>query len=153
LVVEDELLGEAAALAAVLGRPADAEPPVTAHLPDRLQAMRAPGVAPFDLGLDLGGHELGEVGAQLGAQRLLLRCVGDVHGEPCAPAPALLPASDLAARETSGSNRRQPRATGSPYARRSRRPTPTCELPGGRLRPRVVGWHDRCFIGAPHRPR
>ena len=55
------------------------EPAVAAHLPHGLQAGRAAGVADGALGLDLGGHQLGEVAPQLLAEGLLLVRVGDVH--------------------------------------------------------------------------
>src|SRR3989454_807867 len=72
LVEEDELLDRRAALAAVLARPADAEPAVGAEPPDRLQVERPATLGPGQLGLVLGRHQAREVRAQLLAQRLLL---------------------------------------------------------------------------------
>src|SRR5581483_5742111 len=78
-VREDELLDLPAGLTAVLLRPADPEPAVAAQLADRLQAGRAAAVAPRHLGAPLGGHQRGEVLAQLAAQRLLFGRVRDPH--------------------------------------------------------------------------
>jgi hypothetical protein len=79
LLEPDQLLDRGASLAAVLLGPADAEPAVAAHLPDQLLVQRA-GLEAVQLRAQLGSDQLGEVGAQLGAQRLLLGRVVDVHG-------------------------------------------------------------------------
>ena len=82
LVVEDELVGGRAALAAELLRPADAEPAVGAHLlDDAPPALTALAPVP-DVGPDLGAEQLGEVGPQLGAQGLLLVGLLEVHLRP-----------------------------------------------------------------------
>jgi hypothetical protein len=78
LLEPDQLLDRGASLAAVFLRPADAEPAVAAHLADQLLVQRA-GLESVQLRAQLGSDQLGEVGAQLGAQRLLLRVVIDVH--------------------------------------------------------------------------
>ena len=81
-VGEDQLLDHRAGLAAVLLRPADAEPAVGAELADHLLVdgvvaeLAGRGGEP---GLHLGRDERGEVLAQLLAELLLLGREGDVH--------------------------------------------------------------------------
>ena len=65
--------------------PADAEPAVLAHLADEALvevAAAVLAVAGGHLLLDLGRHQLGEVGAQLLAERLLLLRERDLHATP-----------------------------------------------------------------------
>ena len=78
--LEDELLHLALALAAVLDRPADAEPAVLGHLLHDLAVHGATAVLDHEGVADLVGEQLVVVGRQLGAERLLLGRVGDVHG-------------------------------------------------------------------------
>src|SRR5262249_29473244 len=79
LVEEDELLDGGAALTAVLGGPADPEPPVLPHLPDDLTVRLADAVAARERFLDLGRQQLLVVRPQLAAHLLLLLAVPDVH--------------------------------------------------------------------------
>ena len=72
LVVEDELLGGGAALPAVLLRPADAEPPVGAHLADEVAVGVAAGLGTGEGGAARWRHQLLEVVAQLVLQLALL---------------------------------------------------------------------------------
>src|SRR5690606_6698257 len=68
-------------LAAVLLRPADAEPAVAADPADQRLVLEVLGLlGAADARLDLGGHEVGEVRAQLELQRLLVAGQVDVHG-------------------------------------------------------------------------
>ena len=79
LVEEDELLDRAAALAAVLGGPADAEPPVGAHLLHDLAHDRADALGVAQLATRLVVEQLVVVRAQLAAQLLFLVGVRQVH--------------------------------------------------------------------------
>src|SRR5699024_387483 len=78
LVGEDLLLDVAEALAAELGGPADAQPPVAAHPADHVLVRRAVPVGEHRLGL-VGRDEAGEVLAQLLLQLLLLGGQIDEH--------------------------------------------------------------------------
>ena len=82
LIREDQRVHRGAVLTAVFLRPVQGEPPVLAHLLDRVP-VRAAGP---DLALcraqrlaALGRHELGEVRPQLATQLLLFRGVTDAH--------------------------------------------------------------------------
>ena len=66
LVEEDELLDGRPALAAVLVGPADAQPAVLGHLLDHPAHVGADAVAVGQLGLDLGGEQVGVVVAERG---------------------------------------------------------------------------------------
>ena len=79
LVEEDELLNGRTALAAVLRRPADTEPAVGPEPVHGCHVERPAALALGELGLVRRGHELGEVRAQLAAERLLLGGVVEVH--------------------------------------------------------------------------
>ncbi len=83
LVEEDELVELGLALAAVLRRPADAEPAVGAHLLDDLAHRRADAVGADEGLLHLRRQQLGVVVPQLLAQGLLFLVIADVH--PCPP--------------------------------------------------------------------
>src|SRR5262249_13437900 len=67
------------ALAAVLARPADAEPAVRAEPAERLRVERAATLRFAELGLVFGRDDPREVRAELVAEPLLLRRVVDVH--------------------------------------------------------------------------
>ena len=83
LVEEDELLDLAAALAAVLLGPADAQPAVGRHLLDHLAGDGADAVLLVQLRPQLVGQEPVVVLTELVPEGLLLLRVGDVHGSPC----------------------------------------------------------------------
>ena len=68
LVEQDELVGGRPASPAVLGWPAEAEHPVRSESSDDRSPDRGRLVAALQRVPDLVGHQLGEVGAQLGAQ-------------------------------------------------------------------------------------
>ena len=75
LVEEDVLLDGRAALAPVLGGPADAQPAVLGHLLDHPPHVGADPVAVGQLGLDLGGEQVGVVLAEAVPESLLVpRC-------------------------------------------------------------------------------
>ncbi len=82
LVVEDELLDLAAALAAVLGGPANAHPTVSGHLTDDLPMHLAHALLNVKRLTNLGGEDAVVVAPQFGAKRLLLCGVGQLHGSP-----------------------------------------------------------------------
>ena len=85
LVHEDQLLDHRAVLAAVLLRPADAEPAVLAHLahePLVELAAAVLAVAGRHLLLHLGRHQPLEVGAELAPKRVLLVRERDLHPVP-----------------------------------------------------------------------
>ena len=85
LVGEDELVHHRPVLAAVLLRPADAQPAVVADLlDDFLVDRRVPELAGRrrQRRTTLGGHERLEVVPELGAELLLLGCQCDVHEAP-----------------------------------------------------------------------
>src|SRR4029434_6562803 len=81
LLPEDQLLERAAALAAVLLRPADAEPAVAAHAADDLPGHRPAHVFPLfhERAAQLGREEVAVVGAQLLAERVLLGGEIEMH--------------------------------------------------------------------------
>ena len=83
LVVEDQAVHVGAFLAAELLGPGQRQPAVLAHLRDGLAvdvaAAHLSGVACRQRLGALGGHELGEVGAQFAAQLLLLGAIADPH--------------------------------------------------------------------------
>ena len=85
LVGEDELVEHCPAAPAVLGRPAERQPAVATELPNDL-AIRLPVpealVPSRQRRAHLGGHQPGEVRAQLLPQPFLLRGVGDAHAGP-----------------------------------------------------------------------
>src|SRR6185369_3320164 len=75
LVPEDELLERRAALAAVLLRPADAEPAVGAHAADDVPVDGPAALVPLGVERrpELWGEQVAIVGADLAAERVLLR--------------------------------------------------------------------------------
>src|SRR5262249_12696351 len=81
LVPEDELLERRAALAAVLLRPADAEPAVGPHAADDVAEDRPPDLVPLRVQrrAQLGREELAVVAADLAAERVLLGREVEVH--------------------------------------------------------------------------
>src|SRR5438874_2371137 len=79
LVGEDELLDRRATLPPVLLRPANAQPPVPAHLAERVAVERPAALLPGELGLELRRQELREVGAQLLPELPLLGRVVEIH--------------------------------------------------------------------------
>ena len=82
LVEEDELLDRAAALPAVLGGPADAEPAVGAHLAHHPAHDRPDAIAVAQLAAGVVVEQVVVVVPQLAAELLLLVGVGQVHGVP-----------------------------------------------------------------------
>jgi hypothetical protein len=80
LVEEDVLLDRRHAAAAVLLRPADAEPLVAAHLEHDLADPGADALGAPDLGAELGGEQLRIVLAQLLAEGLVFGAVRETHG-------------------------------------------------------------------------
>ncbi len=80
LVEEDVLLDGRAALAAVLGRPPDAQPAVLGHLLDHASHVGPDAVTFGQLRLDLGGEQVGVVLTQPVPERLLFVGVADLHG-------------------------------------------------------------------------
>ena len=82
LVEEDELLDRAAALAAVLVGPADAEPAVGAHLPDHPAHDRPDALAVTQLAARVVVEQVVVVVAELLAELLLVFGVGHVHVVP-----------------------------------------------------------------------
>ena len=84
LVPEDELVDGPAALPPVLLRPAEGEPAVPTHVAHRFAEGGPTELVPLvveALPQVEVGEELGVVGAQLSAQRLLFGGEVDVHGE------------------------------------------------------------------------
>ena len=82
LVGEDQRIHRGAALTAELGGPVQRQPAVLAHLCDGVAIDVATADLPFrgaQCRHPLGGHQLGEVRAQLAAQLLLLGAVADPH--------------------------------------------------------------------------
>jgi hypothetical protein len=80
LVEEDELLDGRHAAAAVLLRPADAEPAVASHLQDDLADGGADALGAADLGPQLGREQPRIVLAELLAERFVGGAVGEAHG-------------------------------------------------------------------------
>src|ERR671920_2117596 len=81
LVEEQELVHGRAALAAVLLGPADAQPAVLADPSDH-RAVQLTALGAAEAGPDVVGHEPGEVGPQLVAERSLVGGEVEVHYAP-----------------------------------------------------------------------
>src|ERR1019366_988378 len=79
LVEEDVLLDRRTALATERLRPADAEPAVASHPPERLRVEGPAALGPRHLVEQSVGHDLAEVRAQLPDEGLLGVAVVDEH--------------------------------------------------------------------------
>ena len=113
LVAEDELLDRRAPLAAVLLRPADADPAVGAHLLQRLLIERSAAAlaAAVISACSSVGHHRGEVRPQVVAQLLLFGCVVEIHSDPRSVGKRSRPRRNAARKRSFGYQRRDSGAT------------------------------------------